>query len=128
LIENGGCDLNGQDNDNNTLFHQALKHLNRHNGDITAFASLINQKAFNINTKGWYGHTLLHSACFDHISDFNDDTDSYGDYFDSDDEYMDLEDYFDDYQEAEADTFSSQIVEIIAERCVQQVLDENNPK
>jgi len=43
---------------------------------------------------------------------------------------MDLEDYFDDfddYQE-EADTFSSQIVEIIAERCVQQVLDENNPK
>jgi ankyrin repeat protein len=129
LIENGGCDVNAQDNDNDTLFHHALELLNPHNGgDITAFASLINQKAFNVNTKGWYGHTLLHSACFCHISDFDDyidsEDDSYDDYTDSDDDFADLEESLDNHREAKADTFLCQIVEAIAERCVQQVLDE----
>jgi ankyrin repeat protein len=70
LIENGGCDVNAQDIYNDTPLHQALEHLNTHNGgDINVWAYLINQKAVNVNIKNSNGHTLLHLACICNIPD-----------------------------------------------------------
>jgi cytohesin len=52
--------------------------------------------------------------------------DSDDDYMDSDDDYTDSEGNLDNHREAKAETFLCQIVEAIAERCVQQVLGETN--
>jgi hypothetical protein len=47
---------------------------------------------------------------------------------DSEDEFMDSDNGLDDDLKAKADTFLSQIVEILADKCIQQVFDKNNMK
>jgi hypothetical protein len=86
----------------------------RDGGNIATLAYLINQKIVDVDIRGKFGYNLLHRAC---ICDF----------FDSEDDSMDSEhDLHDKVSElnAEKDTILCQIVEMIAERCVQQVLDE----
>jgi ankyrin repeat protein len=115
LIETKGVDVNVQDNDKNTPLNSALGYFNPNDGgDITVLAYLINQKGIDVNIKGQYGNTILHLAC---ICEIGDDDDDY-----SSDEG--LEDSV--IQHQKADTNLCQIVEVIAERCVEQVLDETN--
>jgi len=122
LIETCGADVNVQDDDQNTPIHLALDNFNPHEGgDITVLTYLVNQKNVNFNIKDQNDHTLLHLACISDISDL-DDADS--DSTNSDDDSTDSDDDLDDDKEAKSDTISSQIVETIAERYVQQVLDE----
>jgi ankyrin repeat protein len=121
LIETMGCDVNVQDDDNNTPIQNALCCFDPdYGGDIKALAYLINQNNVNLNIKNEKGFTFLHLACICEIGEDGDDYDY--DYEDSSDEG--LEDSV--IQNQKADTNLCQIVEIIAERCVQQVLDENN--
>jgi ankyrin repeat protein len=102
LIETHGADVNVQDDDNNTPVYLAFREFKPSDGgDITVLAYLITQKDVNINIKGRRDRTLLHLACINnlpsrHSSELN----------------------------AECDTTLSQIVELIAERCVQEVFDE----
>jgi ankyrin repeat protein len=106
LIEIKGCDVNAQTYCNETPIHRALDSFNpNHGGDIAILAYLINQDCVNLNIKGKKGYTLLHLACIRNISNTWDSVE----------------------QNAECDTVLSQIVEAIAERCIQQVLDETTP-
>jgi hypothetical protein len=75
------------------------------------FAYLINQNNFNVNIKHQCGRTFLHLACTSGISDLNN-------FSDPDDDWNVLE--------AKSDTLLSQIVEIIVERCVEQVFNESS--
>jgi hypothetical protein len=50
------------------------------------------------------------------------------DYMGSGDDFADSEEDLDNHQEAQAETFLCQIVELIPERCVQQVFDETSLK
>jgi ankyrin repeat protein len=115
LIETKGVDVNVQDNDKNTPLNSALGYFNPNDGgDITVLTYLLTQKGIDVNIKGQYGNTILHLAC---ICEIGDDDDDY-----SSDEG--LEDSV--IQHQKADTNLCQIVEVIAERCVEQVLDETN--
>jgi len=67
-------------------------------------AYLINQKNIDVNTKYKRGHTLLHTTCISNLSNF----------------------WHSAELNAENDITSSQIVELIAERCVQQIVDESS--
>jgi ankyrin repeat protein len=103
LIETHGADVNAQNNNNDTPLHHALKHSNPHNGgDITVWAYLINQNCVNINIKNEKGCNLLHSACTNNLPSYR--------------RPVELN--------AECDTVFCQIVELIAERCIQEVLEE----
>jgi cytohesin len=122
LIETRGADVNAQNNNKNTPLHQAFGYLKPHDGvDTAVWAYLINQMNLNVNIEDQNGHTLLHSACICDITGLDD-------FMDSEDEFTDSDDDFDDCLKAKADTFLCQIVQVIAERCVQQVLDGNNLK
>jgi ankyrin repeat protein len=112
LIETHGCDINAPNDDNNTPLHCAFHRFDPNNdSNITVFAYLINQSNFNINIKHQCGHTFLHLACTSGISDLNN-------FSDPDDDRNVLE--------AKSDAGLSQIVEIIAERCVEQVFNESS--
>jgi ankyrin repeat protein len=64
LIETKGCDINAQDDDNDTPIRYAFDRFRSNDGgDIAVLAYLINQKNLDVNTKGQYGYTLLHWAC-----------------------------------------------------------------
>jgi ankyrin repeat protein len=105
LIETKGCDVNAQDNSNDTPLHIALDKFNPDNGgNINVLTYLINQQTVNVNIKDKKGHTLLHLACINNLLDSR--------------RFVKLN--------AERDTILSQIVEFIAERCVQQVLDKSS--
>jgi len=118
LIQTMGFDVNIQDNNNDTPLHQALGHLNPHNGgDVNVWAYLINQQNLNVNIKDSNGHTLLHLACICDIPDLYD-------FMDPEDDFTDSEGNLDNHRETKGETFLCQIVEAITERCVQQVLDE----
>jgi ankyrin repeat protein len=78
---------------------------------------LVDQKNIDVNIKDQNGLTLLHLACIcDSLDSKNDDYDDYND-----------EDSSDDKLNAETDAIFSHILEIIAERCVEQILDEVTP-
>jgi ankyrin repeat protein len=125
LIEIVGCDVNAQNKDKNTPIHVAFHRLNpRNGGDINVWAYLISQNNFNVNIKDRNGRTFLHLACICEIGDDRDDDDY--DYTDSEDDSDGPEGNLDNHREAKAETFLCQIVEVIAERCVEQVLDETN--
>jgi ankyrin repeat protein len=107
LIETMGCDVNARNNNKDTPLHHALKHSNPRNGrDITVWAYLINQNNVNINIQNEKGCNLLHLTCTNNLPSYKRSVE----------------------RDAECDTIFCQIIEVIAERCVQQVLDENNPK
>jgi ankyrin repeat protein len=102
LIEKHGCDVNTPNNFGNTPLHDALENFDPNNGgDINVLAYLINQNNVNANTKNKNGYTLLHSACMVDLSNRW--------------HFAELD--------AKCDTNLSLTIEIIAERCIQQILD-----
>jgi ankyrin repeat protein len=112
LIETHGCDVNARNDNKNTPLHCAFRDFDPNNdNNITAFAYLINQNNFNGDIKDQDGCTFLHLACTSGISELNNFSDSKDEFSDPDDDG--------DVLEAKSDTNLSQIVEIIAERCVQ---------
>jgi ankyrin repeat protein len=106
LIENHDADVNLLDDNNDTPVHLAFRAFDPHlGGDITALTYLINQKNVNLNIRGERGRTLLHLACINNFLSYKRSV----------------------KQKAETDTVLCQIVEILAERCIQEVLDETTP-
>jgi ankyrin repeat protein len=98
-----GCDINELDNDNNTPLHNALEDFNPNKGgDITVLTYLLTQKNVNVNIRGKKGHNLLHLTSFNDLPSYK--------------RSVELN--------AKFDSILCQIVEIIAERCVQHILDE----
>jgi ankyrin repeat protein len=65
LIERIGCNVNAQDNNNNTPLHVAFSRFcpTKDGGNITVLTYLLNQNGVNVNIKGDYDYTLLHLAC-----------------------------------------------------------------
>jgi hypothetical protein len=121
LIETRGFDVNAQGDDNDTPVHLAFRAFNpHHGGDITVLAYLINQKNLNVNITNRNDHTLLHLACICQIAYYDDVYYDPTEYESADYESAD----FDDGREAKSDTILCHIVQTIAERYVQQVLDE----
>ena len=102
LIEKLGYDVNAQDKDNHTPLHNAIYCFNSSQGDINVLAYLINQTKTGVNTKYTKGCTLFHSACTINLSNKR----------------------YSMRENAEYDAISCQIVELIAERCTQEVLEE----
>jgi ankyrin repeat protein len=103
LIETHGADVNVQDNNTDTPLHCALRYFKQDNGgNITVLTYLINQQNVNVNINGKKGHTILHLACINNLLDSR--------------RFVKLN--------AECDTILSQIVEVIVERCTQEVLEE----
>jgi ankyrin repeat protein len=109
LIETLGCEINAQDNNQNTPLHYALENFNPDDGgDINVLAYLLNQENVNINLTCDHYRTILHKACtcppfsFSNSRWSNDVNNLNG----------------------ECDSILCQVVEVIAERCIQQVLDE----
>jgi len=68
-------------------------------------AYLLNQNNVNLNIKNEKGYNRLHHACTNNLPSYR--------------RSVELD--------AEYDTVFCQIVEFIAERCIQQVLDETTP-
>jgi ankyrin repeat protein len=107
LIGTHGADVNVQDTNNDTPLHCAFRYFKQDNGGNTKVLTyLINQQTVNVNINGKKGHNLLHLACINNLSKSK--------------SFIKLN--------AKADTNLCRIVEVIAERYVQQVLDENNLK
>jgi ankyrin repeat protein len=103
LIETKGSDVNVQDENKDTPIHLALRDFNpRNGGDINVLVYLIDQKDVNVNTQHKNGYTLLHTTCMINLSNLWNSAE----------------------QNAENDTFLSQIVEMIVEKCIGHVLDE----
>jgi ankyrin repeat protein len=103
LIETQGFDVNTQDKYNDTPLHVAFRYFDPNTGgDITALTYLINQTNISVNVKYNNGYTLLHSACTVNLSNKR----------------------YSMKIDAECDTIGCQIVEMIAERCVQEMLEE----
>jgi ankyrin repeat protein len=106
LIEKHGCDVNAHNDNNDAPLDDALRYFDPYyGGDINVLVYLINQTNIGVNTKYTEGFTLLHSACTINPSTTWDPA----------------------KQNAECDAISCQIVEAIAERCIQEVLDETTP-
>jgi ankyrin repeat protein len=103
LIETHGCDINAWDNNNDTPLHLAFGYFKQgYGGDIAVLMYLLTQNSINFNIMDKKGRNLLHLACICDISDSWDSVDLY----------------------AERDAMLCPIVETIAERCVQLILDE----
>jgi ankyrin repeat protein len=125
LIETLGCDVNAQDENKDTPIHLAFLHFNSYNDcSKTILTYLLSHKSINFNIKGQNHRTLFHWASICGIApDSDDDYSSDDDLDDSDDDLNDFDDS-DNSVRAEGDTLFSQIVGIIAERCIEQILDE----
>jgi ankyrin repeat protein len=103
LIETKGFDVNAQDDNKNTPIHSALDQFKPHDGgDINVLAYLINQTNINVNIGYKMGYTLLHTACIINLS---------------------KNWYSAELNAEECDTILCQIVEMIANKCLEQVLD-----
>jgi ankyrin repeat protein len=64
LIETMGCDVNAQNNDNDTPLHNALFSFDPNKGgDISVLQYLLRQKGINRNINDKYRYSLLHAAC-----------------------------------------------------------------
>jgi ankyrin repeat protein len=106
LIETLGADVNILNNHQGSPIYYAFLHFNPNKGgDITVLTYLINQTNVHLNINGQNSYTLLHLPCI--LSSENDE-----------DEYRS-----DAELDAENDAIFSQIIELVAERCVQHVLD-----
>jgi len=107
LIETMGCEVNAQNDDKDTPLHNALGRFNPNKGgDITALTYLINKNNIDLNIKNEKGRNLLHYACTNNLPSYQRSAEL----------------------DAECDTIFSQIVEFIAERCIQEGFEENNLK
>jgi ankyrin repeat protein len=103
LIETMGCNVNAQDNNKNTPLHHAFFHFDSDNDSImTTLTYLLSHKSINFNIKGKNDCNLLHWACINNLSESRNS--------------LELD--------TNGDTLSSQIVEMIAETCLEQILDE----
>ena len=103
LIETHGSDVNLQTSYNETPIYCALLYFDPNDGgDVNVFAYLLNQKDIDVNIKYKNDYTLLHTACI-----------------------IDLPNtWYPLKRNAENDTILCQIVEVIAERYLQEVFDE----
>jgi ankyrin repeat protein len=64
LIETKGCDINIQDNYNDTPPFDAIRFFNpRYGGNINVLTYLLGQKDLNAGINGHHGYTLLHLSC-----------------------------------------------------------------
>jgi ankyrin repeat protein len=64
LIEVKGCDVNVQDKYKDTPVYTAFLCFNPNNGgNITVLMYLLSQQGVNVNIKGQFGFTFLHTAC-----------------------------------------------------------------
>jgi ankyrin repeat protein len=64
LIERIGCDVNAQDNGNDTPLHHAFRCFDPNDGGgITVLTYLLSQNNVNADIKGKDGYTILHYAC-----------------------------------------------------------------
>jgi ankyrin repeat protein len=97
-----GFDVNVQAENKDTPLHSALRLFNPYQGDINVLTYLINQNNVDVNIRGKQGHSFLHLACISNLSESRNS--------------LELN--------AKFDTILCQIVEVIAERCVQQIVDE----
>jgi hypothetical protein len=112
LIETHGADVNALDEKNDAPIYHAIRRFSPNKGgDITVLHYLLTKQNVNVNLNGQFGRTLMHFACILDLSgrEFGGRALSLGLVVPN----------------AEADNFGSQIVEMIAERCVEHVLDGN---
>jgi ankyrin repeat protein len=106
LIETTGADVNVQDNNKDTPLHHAFLHFDSYNdGVIATLTYLLSHQSINFNIKSKNDRNLLHWACINNLSKSRDSAEL----------------------NVECDTILCQIVEAIAERCLQQILDETTP-
>jgi ankyrin repeat protein len=106
LIETIGFDINAQDNNNDTPLHHAFhRFYPRKCGNIAVLTYLLSQNNVNLNVKGKQGFNLLHLTCINNLPSYKRSVE----------------------REAKCDTTLCQIVELIAERCILEVLDETTP-
>jgi len=102
LIETYGADVNTQDNSKDTPLHVALNFFRQENGgDIAVLTYLLAQKDVNVNITGKKGCHLLHLTCINNLSSMCS---------------AELK--------SKIDAFLGQIAGMIAERYIQQVLNE----
>jgi ankyrin repeat protein len=118
LIETHGCDVNAQNNYKDTPIHYVFRHFDPNDDGhlIPVLVYLLSQKGVDVNIKDKDCYTILHLACICEIADDDDD----------DDEGL-KDSVIEDIQNQKADANLCRIVEIIAERCIQHVLDETTP-
>jgi len=102
FIEVKGCDVNVRDDDDDAPIQDALSFFDPKRSDITILTYLLTQDRTNINIMANKGRTLLHLACVHYVLDSKNSVEL----------------------QAECDTILCQIVEIIAEKCIEQILDE----
>jgi hypothetical protein len=133
LIETHGADVNIQDNKKDTPLHIAFPSFDPNDDDnlTPILVYLFSKTNIDVNIQDKNGHTILHLACIYEIAspdygddDYDDEDEDDHDEDDDDDSDAGLEDSV--IQNQKADANLSRIVEVIAERCVQQVLDETN--
>jgi ankyrin repeat protein len=155
LIGTHGADVNIQDNKKDSPLHNAFSPFFSNHDDhlVPVLMYLFSQKNVDVNIKGKDCYTTLHLACiceivYSNYGDDDDDEDDYdddhdgdeddhdhdhdddeGDYSSDDDDDSDegLEDsVIEDVQNQKADTDLCRIVEAIAERCVEQIVNESS--
>jgi ankyrin repeat protein len=103
LIETKGGDVNAMNDYDKTPIHCALDRFDpKHGGDINVLGYLINQKGVNVNAKYKGDYTLLHTTCIVNLQNTS----------------------HSDELNAECDTILCQIVEVIANKCLELVLDD----
>jgi ankyrin repeat protein len=113
LVEKLGCDVNVQDDFDETPAHNLLNKLNPSRGDsyILSLSYLLDQQQNHyLSVQDRYGQTSLHLACLDDLSGSEDD----------DIDYPKPIDEVNDH----TDTYWSQVVEIIVERYLRLVFEE----
>jgi ankyrin repeat protein len=111
LVETKSAHINVKDNNDNTPLCYAL-HSFKPGADITVLTYLLSQPSVNVNTSGRFGRLLLHWACTD-LSGCG-----------SARLRSKRRPAVGKKTETQIDLFWSRIVEIITQRCLQQVSDE----
>jgi ankyrin repeat protein len=107
LIENKGADMNVLNSLGDTPVYNAVYFFNKDRGGcVDVLVYLLSHENFNVYIKDRYGRTSIHLACSRDIPEEDDDEEN------------------DHHVGFEFDTFWSQTVQVIVERCMQQVFDE----
>jgi ankyrin repeat protein len=110
LIETKGCDVNAFDNNKDTpLFCAFQPFLRDFYGDTSVLTYLLGQNSVNIHITDQSRCNLLHLACMNPFSSLD----------------FDCEEEEKEFGQREADMFWYPIVQVIADGCLQKVLEEN---